>query len=315
MVASILLSLALLAAPQEVHTVTGAQEPHVEGETFIEDAAHAAEGEGIDIMHHVLDAHEIEVPFLGVVQLPPAESWMLGPVDITPTKYVVFVWLIGLLMLALFIPAGFAARRNQEGGDAPKGGHNAIEAMVLFFRDKIVMANVGHGGEKYVPFVLALFSFILIGNLLGLLPYGAAATANISVTAALAIMSMLVIEVSGMRALGPVGYMRTIVYWNNELPLMMRIPMALIMTPVELLGKLTKPFALAVRLMANMTAGKIVMFAILGLIFMFGSYWIAVGPVLMVVALSFLKIFVAILQAYVFALLTSVFIGLIMHSH
>jgi F-type H+-transporting ATPase subunit a len=163
--------------------------------------------------------------------------------------------------------------------------------------------------------VLALFSFILIGNLLGLLPYGAAATANISVTAALAIMAFVVIEVSGMRALGPAGYTRTIVYWNHELPLVMRIPMAIIMTPVELLGKFTKPFALAVRLMANMVAGKIVMFAILGLIFMFGSYWIAIGPVAMIVALSFLKIFVAILQAYVFALLTSVFIGLIMHSH
>jgi F-type H+-transporting ATPase subunit a len=95
----------------------------------------------------------------------------------------------------------------------------------------------------------------------------------------------------------------------------MRIAMTIIMTPVELLGKLAKPFALAVRLMANMTAGKIVIYAILGLIFLFGSYVIAIAPVVMVVALSFLKIFVALLQAYVFALLTSVFIGMITHAH
>src|SRR5690606_7868207 len=117
--------------------------------------------------------------------------------------------------------------------------------------------------------------------------YGAGATANISVTASLAILSFIVIETAGMKALGPAGYMRTIVYWNTELPLWMRIPMAVIMTPGELLGKFAKPFALAVRLMANMTAGKIVIYAILGLIFVFGSYFIAVAPVLMVVALTF----------------------------
>jgi F-type H+-transporting ATPase subunit a len=109
--------------------------------------------------------------------------------------------------------------------------------------------------------------------------------------------------------------MRTIVYWNHDLPLVMRIPMAMIMTPVELLGKVAKPFALAVRLMANMTAGKIVIFAVIGLIFVFGSWAMVVAPLAMVVALSFLKIFVALLQAYVFSLLTSVFIGLIMHAH
>jgi F-type H+-transporting ATPase subunit a len=91
--------------------------------------------------------------------------------------------------------------------------------------------------------------------------------------------------------------------------------MLLIMTPVEILGKLAKPFALAIRLMANMTAGKIVLYAVVGLVFVFGSYAIAIAPIAMAVALTFLKIFVAFLQAYVFALLTSVFIGLIRHAH
>ncbi len=305
MFASIVLSLALLMAPQQVQPAP-----------VVEVAAEMAAGEAseFDILAEVMDKRYVATPF-GTLQLPEAGSWMLGPLDITPTKYVVFVWLIGALTLAVFLPAGRAARRTYAERGTPRGGHNAIEAIVLFFRDKVVMPNVGHGGEKYVPFVVTLFAFILIANLVGLVPYGAAATANISVTAGLALLSFLVIEVTGMRALGAVGYIRTIVYWNNDLPVYMRLPMAVIMTPVELLGKLTKPFALAIRLMANMTAGKIVILAILGLIFSFGSYWIAIGPVVMVVALTFLKILVAFLQAYVFALLTSVFIGLITHAH
>ena len=331
MFASILISFAMLLTPvQDAHAPAAApgaaavQDEHAEhatptGESGLVESAHAlAEGEHseeFDILHHVMDEHQIEVPFMGYVQLPPAHSWQVGPLDLTPTKYVIFVWLIGLLMLVLFIPAGMAARRSHAAGAPPKGGHNAIEAMILFFRDKVIMPNVGHGGEKYVPFIIGLFAFILIGNLLGLLPYGGAATANISVTAGLALMAFVVVEAAGMRALGAVGYIRTMVYWNNDLPLLMRPVMFLIMTPVEILGKLTKPFALAIRLMANMTAGKIVIYAILGLIFVFGSYAVAVGPVAMVVALTFLKIVVAFLQAYVFALLTSVFIGLIMHAH
>jgi F-type H+-transporting ATPase subunit a len=128
-------------------------------------------------------------------------------------------------------------------------------------------------------------------------------------------MSLVAIEVAGMTALGFKGYMGTIFYWNRELPIPLRILMLVILSPVELLGKLAKPFALAVRLMANMTAGKIVIYSLIGLIFIFGSWWVFWGPVLMTVALTFLKIFVAFLQAYIFALLTSVFIGLIRHAH
>jgi F-type H+-transporting ATPase subunit a len=232
----------------------------------------------------------------------------------TPTKHVVFLGLAAFILLAIFIPAGQAARRCGPDG-TPRKGHNVIESLVLFFRDQVVMPNIGHGGERYVPFVSTLFFFILIANLLGLLPWGASATGNISVTAALAVMSFVVIEISGMRALGARGYFSTIVYIPHGLPRWMVPFMAVIMTPVEILGKLAKPFALAIRLFANMTAGHVVLLAIIGLIFLFGSYAIAVGPVLMAVALIFLELFVAFLQAYIFALLTSVFIGLIRHAH
>lgn len=269
------------------------------------------ESEAFDILHHILDERVIKTPF-GYLQLPEPGSWMLGPIDITPTKYVVFIWITGLLTLLLLLWAGRSAKRARE--DSPRGGYNALEAMVLFFRDQVVMPNIGHGGERFVPFVVTIFFFILIANLLGLVPYGGSATANISVTAALALMSLAVIEFAGMRAQG-LHYLNTIFYWNKELPFAMRVIMLLIMTPVEILGKLAKPFALAIRLMANMTAGKIVLYAVIGLVFVFGSWAFAVAPVAMAVALTFLKIFVAFLQAYVFALLTSVFIGLIRHAH
>jgi F-type H+-transporting ATPase subunit a len=105
-------------------------------------------------------------------------------------------------VLALLIPAAQAAKLRRAEGGAPRGGHNAIEAMVLFFRDQVVMPNIGHGGERFVPFVLTLFFFILIANLLGLVPYGGSVTANVSVTAALALMSFVVIEFAGMRRRG-----------------------------------------------------------------------------------------------------------------
>ncbi|CAN5631076.1 hypothetical protein BH23GEM3_BH23GEM3_17380 [soil metagenome] len=310
MLATILFFLALLAPMQQQRPGAPVQTP---AGIPTEPAPHPPEG-GDDIMHHVLDERVLNVPFVGYVDLPSAGSWMLGPIDVTPTKYVVFLWLTGLLVLLVVLPAARAAKRVREKGDAAHGGHNVIEAIILFFRDQIVMPNIGHGGERFVPFVVTLFFFIAISNLLGLVPYGGAATASISVTAMLAVMSLVVIEYAGIRQLGW-GYLNTIFYWNKELSLPLRVLMLLILSPVELLGKLAKPFALAIRLMANMTAGKIVIYSLLGLIFLFGSWWIVVGPLVMTVVLTFLKIFVAFLQAYIFALLTSVFIGLIRHAH
>jgi F-type H+-transporting ATPase subunit a len=311
MFATILLVLALLAPAQQQQPGLPVQTPDAIPTV---PAPHPPEG-GDDIMHHVLDERVLKLPFVGYYQLPPAGSWQVGPIDLTPTKYVVWLWITGLLTVLLILPAAQAAKRRRAKGESTAGKHhNVIEAMVLFFRDQIVMPNVGHGGERFVPFIATLFFFIAISNLLGLVPYGASATTAISVTATLAIMSLVAIEYAGIKALGW-GYLHTIFYWNKDLPLLLRIPMFVILSIVEMLGKLAKPFALAIRLMANMTAGKIVIYSLLGLIFVFGTYWVIAGPIIMTVALTFLKIFVAFLQAYIFALLTSVFIGLIMHSH
>ena len=158
-------------------------------------------------------------------------------------------------------------------------------------------------------------------NLLGLLPWGATATSNISVTAALAVMAFIVIEVTGMRTLGFKGYMKTIVMVPPGMTGIGAVVMAVIMTPVELIGKIVKPFALTLRLFANMTAGHFVILALLGLIFVFGTapplvrYGVAIGAVAFTLFMMCLELLVAFLQAYIFALLTSVFIGLMQHEH
>lgn len=312
MLATIALLAALAAAPQDPH---GEQLTPAQAAAHATGVEHAAEEEhGFDILHHIQDSQEIELPFGAAIHLPERGSWMVGPIDMTPSKHVVFLGLTAIIVLALLMWGASAAKRTGPTG-APRKGHNAIEALVLFLRDQVVMPNIGHGGERYVPFVITLFFFILISNLLGLLPFGATATGNISVTAALAIMALFVIELAGMRALGARGYLGTIVYVPHGLPKWLVPIMAIIMTPVEILGKLAKPFALAIRLFANMTAGHVLILAIIGLIFVFGSLAVAVGPVVMAVVLFFLEIFVAFLQAYIFALLTSVFIGLITHAH
>jgi F-type H+-transporting ATPase subunit a len=313
MIASIAFLLALAGAPQAAaqHAPPAASLQEAHAGNAAEAAQVESEKAGVDFMHHIQDSQEIETPF-GAIHLPHKGSWMVGPIDMTPSKHVVFMGLAALLVIALVSMGASLASRAERGRTAGKR-HNAIEAFILFLRNEVVLKNIDHG-EKFVPFILTLFFFILFCNLLGMLPWGATATSNISVTAALALVTFVVIEVAGMFALGP-AYLSTIFYWNKDLALPIRVLMFLIMSPVEAVGKITKPVSLAIRLMANMTAGHIVLLAIVSLIFVFGSFAIAVAPVLMAVAINFLELFVSFLQAYIFALLASVFIGVIRHAH
>jgi len=275
------------------------------------------------MLEEVADAHHFSVPFLGIEQdlplWPPLHVGSLT-VDLSPTKHV--IWLLIAATLCALTMVWVARRtRARAAQRAPTGLANVIEAFVIYLRDEVAMRNIGKGGERYVPFVLTVFFFILFMNLLGLVPFGATATGNISVTAALALLSLLVIEIGGLLHLGPGRYLRTIVYVPEGLRWYMQIPMAIVMTPVEAMAKLARIFALAIRLFANMTAGHFVILALVGLIFIAGAsagsikYVIWIGPVLMAVAIMLLEIFVALLQAYIFTMLTSVFIGLVRHPH
>jgi len=274
------------------------------------------------ITPHISDGPTIDLPSFSLkdnltreIELPKWAPVHVGPlmVDLSPTKHVVMLVIAGLLCMLTLLTAARAQARSAASGRPPKGFANAVEAIVLYIRNEVILPNVGHHGEKFVPFCLTLFFFILFCNLLGLVPYGATATSNISVTATLAIVSFFVIEIAGLRALGK-GYINTIVYWPHDMAFAVKAPITLIMTPVELIGKITKPLALTIRLFANMIAGHVVVLALISIIFTFGSWLVMPAPVLAATGIMLLEIFVAFLQAFVFCLLVSVFIGQIRES-
>jgi len=270
---------------------------------------------GSMILEHTADSHVIELPFGKEIHLP--EGWLIPGthIDVSPTKHVVFMIFAALLVFLTLWIAGRRVDRRHRQGKAPSGFGAAVEAIVLFVRNDVAIANIGHGGAKFAPLIVTQFFFILYCNLLGLFPWGATPTGNLAVTGALALISFLVIEISGFFALGAKGYIKTIVMVPAGMTGFGAVAMAIIMTPVELIGKIVKPFALCLRLFANMTAGHFVILSLLGLIFLFASWFIAVGTVAFVLFMMCLELLVAFLQAYIFALLTSVFIGLMQHEH
>ena len=282
-------------------------------------ASHSNE---IDIMAHLGNSHSIELPswkspYYTEVELPRFAPLHVGRVtiDLSPTKHAVFLVLAAALVALVFLYTARVVARGQAAGHPPRGFAGAMEATVLYIRQEVILANVGPHGEGYVNYLLTVFFFILTCNLLGLLPWSATPTSNIAVTGAMAGVSLVVIEISGMRALGLKGYLGTIFFLPEGLPTLLKPLMLVIMTPIEIIGKLAKPFALAVRLFANMTAGHVVVLALIGLTFFFQSYLVGVAASVMATGIMLLELFVAFLQAFVFTLLTSVFVGLMRAAH
>ena len=275
------------------------------------------------VLHHTADAYSIGMEPLWHVSWP-TDLWVvhLGglAINLTPTKHVIFMVITAILVFLTMRIAGQVLQRQRARGQAPSGFANGVEAMVLFVRNDIAIANIGHEGAKFAPLILTLFFFILYANIIGLLPWGSAATGNLAVTGALAFLVFLVIEIGGMMKLGFKGYLGTIFPKVPGLSGAGAMVMSVAMAPIEILGKLVKPFALAVRLFGNMTAGHFVILSLFGIIFLFGAIpvwnW-AIGftTALLVVGIMMLELIVAFLQAYVFALLSSVFIGLMQHEH
>lgn len=243
----------------------------------------------IDILHHLVD---------GPPQVFGLDLSALARFGVT--KHVLMMWISALLLIVLL---NIAARQK---GDVPRGLRNFFEPIILFIRDQVLLPNMGKAGLPYLSFLLTVFFFILMCNILGLVPGGATATANVSVTATLALVSACVTHFAGVRQNGAVGYLKSIVppvpFWLWPL-----------MLAVELIGFLAKPFALAIRLWANMTAGHIVILVLLGFIFLFKNWGVVGISVSGGVAISLLELFVALVQAYVFTILTAVFMGMALH--
>jgi F-type H+-transporting ATPase subunit a len=285
-----------------------------------------AQGPEIDVgemvLHHTADAYSLDFAPFGHIEWHRWPDIHIGSLalNLTPTKHVVFMVLAAVLVFLTMFLAGRSLKRQRAGERAPKGFAAAIEGLVLWVRNDIAIANIGHDGAKFAPLVMTLFFFILYANILGLLPWGSAATGNLAVTGALAILVFLVVEISGFIKLGPGGYLRTIFPKVPGLGGAGGAVMAVAMAPIEIIGKLVKPFALAVRLFGNMTAGHFVILSLFGIVFLFGqlgvwSWGIGIVTAALVTGFMMLELFVAFLQAYVFALLTAVFIGLMQHEH
>lgn len=255
---------------------------------------------GSTIIHHVADGPTLEVPWVGEVHLPRIE---IAGVDLSITRHVVMMWIAGLLLVALFA----IARRRRE--RVPRGLANLLEVLVVFVRDELAIKNIGEEGRRFTPYLLTTFFFILTCNLLGLVPFMATATGNLMVTAGLATVAFVMIQWGGIREHGLVGYLKSIVPHG--------VPMWLypIMVPVEVMTMLAKPAALCLRLFANMVAGHIAIFSLLSLIFVFRTALVAPFSVGFALFISLLELLVAFIQAYIFAMLTSLFIGMTVHSH
>jgi len=223
--------------------------------------------------------------------------------DFSLTKNAFALLLSSVLMLILFISVGQAFKKRH--GQAPKGFQSFFEPIIIFVRDEIAKKSIGPKYERYMPYLLTVFFFIWFNNLLGLTPGAANLTGNIAVTFTLAFITLVVTLFSSNKN-----------YWAHIFATP-GVPWALlpIMIPVELIGIVVKPFSLMIRLFANMTAGHIVTLSFIGLIFIFGS--VAIAPVSLAFGLfiNILELLVSILQAYIFTLLTAMYIGGAVEEH
>ncbi len=260
---------------------------------------HGEESGSLDILGHIINHHELH---LGPFRIPLPHLELFG-IDMSISVHLVMMWIAALFLI---VTLTVSTKRR---GMVPSGFANAIEALVVFIRDDLALPNIGkHDAPRFIPYLLTAFLFILTCNLLGLIPFAATATSNINVTATLAACSFVAMVGGGIQHNGLFGYFRGLI--PHGLPLWL-LP---IMIPLEFLGLFTKPFALAVRLFANMTAGHVVILSLLGLIFVLKTLLIAPVSVLFALAIYMLEIFVAFVQAYVFTLLSAVFIGMAIHQ-
>jgi F-type H+-transporting ATPase subunit a len=300
------------------------------------EAASEAAAEGFNpgevIIEHVSNS-SLEHP---LIHLPP-----IAGIDFSVTKHVLMLWLVSA---AVFVVVTLTVRRYvRQERLIPSGFMNALEIVVEFIRDSIVEPNVGRKWvATWTPLLLSFFTFILAANAIGLVPIfdvlslinhtvlhlpeesfaaqmlhgGTTATGNFNVTAGLATVSFVAIIIAGSRAHGFVQH------WKNMVPHGLPLPVTLMLIPIEIMGMLVRPFALTMRLAANMTGGHIAILSILSFVFIFtevGGPLVGLGvgiPSLVLATLiSGLEIIVVLVQAYVFTLLTAVFIGMAIHAH
>ncbi|MEM9647561.1 MAG: F0F1 ATP synthase subunit A [Bacteroidota bacterium] len=231
------------------------------------------------------------------------------PLDFSITKNVVMIIVTGLLMLWLFTSLAKSYTKNN---GIPTGAGRFFEPIVLYIRDDIARPNIGEKRyKKYMPFLLTIFFFIWFLNIFGLTPLGVNVTGNIAITVSLAIMTFLITNFTGtkdywMHQFDPLG---------KSLPWYGKIPLYIILVPIELLGLIIKPFSLLIRLYANMQAGHIVLMSLIGLMFIFKSWLGSPLSFGLAFAISLIEVLVALLQAYIFTMLSALYFGFASEEH
>jgi F-type H+-transporting ATPase subunit a len=253
------------------------------------------------ILHHVMDSNYIDFDPFGKLYLPHLE---LFGIDISITKNVFFMWILALVLIILL----YSLSKRYKASLIPKGLTNFFEIMVLFVRDEIVRPTIGAGYEKFLPYLLTLFFFVLFGNLFGLIPYSTSITGNIAVTAALAGISFLATQYGGIQKH---GFFK---YFTGLIPTGMPIAILPLIIVVEIIGLFTKPFSLCIRLFANMIAGHVVIFSLIGLIFILKTVFVSPVSVGFALFIYLLELLVALIQAYIFTMLTALYIGMAVHQ-
>jgi len=266
----------------------------------------------VDIEHaneHVIDGPYFQLPFGGHIELPEVFGVQLS-------RFMVLELVAAVLMLMIFIPLAWRIST----GKPPRGLFwNLFEAMLLFLRDEVARPAIGrHDADRFLPFIWTVFFFVLFCNLLGLVPWAGSPTGDIKCTGALALITFCTVVGSGMRRFGLVKFWTGLVP-QMEMPLVLAILLKPMILFIEVVGLLIKHTILAVRLLANMFAGHLVVAVILGFILAYAhsAMWYGVMPasVLGATALSLLELLVAFLQAYIFAFLSALFIGMAVHQH
>lgn len=225
--------------------------------------------------------------------------------DFSITRNVVSLWMSGILLMLVFFSISSAYKKRE--GKAPKGLQSFIEPLIVFVRDDIAIPNMGLKYVRFMPLLLTIFFFILINNLIGIVPFfpgGYNLTGNIAVTATLSVIILFVVNLNGNKYYWKHIFLPSVPFWI--------VP---IMWIVEIVGIFSKPIALMIRLFANMTAGHIVALSLISLIFIFGTLWVSPVSVAFVVFMDVIEVLIAFLQAYIFTLLSSLFIGMAMEEH
>jgi F-type H+-transporting ATPase subunit a len=227
------------------------------------------------------------------------------PWDFSITKNVFSMMIVSVILLLVFITVARSYRKNP---GRPKGLQAFMEPLILFVRDDIIYPSLGKNTDRFLPFLLTLFFFILFNNLMGIIPFfpgNANVTGNIAVTMTLAIFTFLVININGSK-----DYWKH-TFWMPGVPVFVKPILAV----VELIGMIVKPVALTIRLFANITAGHIIILSLVGLIFVFKTLAISPVSALFILFMDCLELLVACLQAYIFTMLSSLFIGMAIQEH